>query len=60
MNYLPFCGYNFYGAANGDARASFASSYGLLDSAPVQLIARRIYTVIKDCLISRCKIGSWT
>lgn len=34
MNYLPFVGYYFYGAANADERASYFSSWGLLSSAP--------------------------
>jgi len=34
MNYLPFCGYWFYGGANGSQRAAFFCSWGLLESAP--------------------------
>lgn len=34
MNYLPFCGYGFFGASTDGARAAFFSSWGLLDSAP--------------------------
>jgi hypothetical protein len=34
MNYLPFCGYWFYGAVDSDSRASFTGSWGLLDEAP--------------------------
>lgn len=35
MNYLAFCGYWFYGASTGTARASLFCSWGLFDSAPV-------------------------
>jgi len=34
MNYLPFCGYWFYGAANATEMISFYSSWGLLAIAP--------------------------
>lgn len=34
MNYLPFCGYWFYGATNATQRAGFYSSYGLLGTVP--------------------------
>ena len=34
MNYLPFCGYWFYGAADAEETASYFSSYGLLADAP--------------------------
>jgi len=35
MNYLPFCGYWFYGAASNAQRASFFASWGLLAAAPI-------------------------
>jgi len=35
MNYLPFCGYWFYGAITGAERASFFCSWGLLAVAPL-------------------------
>ena len=38
MNYLPFCGYFFYGGADADETASFASSWGLLATAPEQSV----------------------
>ena len=34
MNYLPFCGYFFYGATSNAERASFFCSWGLLENAP--------------------------
>jgi len=34
MNYLPFCGYWFYGAASDLERASFYCSWGLLEVSP--------------------------
>lgn len=34
MNYLPFAGYWFYGGANCVEKASFFSSWGLLDESP--------------------------
>ncbi len=34
MNYLPFCGYWFYGAASDTQRAAFFCSWGLLAVAP--------------------------
>ena len=34
MNYLPFCGYWFYGATSDAERASYFCSWGLLDVAP--------------------------
>ncbi|MGD9157164.1 MAG: hypothetical protein PVG39_02035 [Desulfobacteraceae bacterium] len=34
MNYLPFCGYWFYGAASNSERAAFFGSWGLLAIAP--------------------------
>ncbi len=33
MNYLPFCGYWFYGAANSTQLAAFFCSWGLLTTA---------------------------
>lgn len=35
MNYLPFCGYWFYGATTSAQRASLFCSFGLLFAAPV-------------------------
>lgn len=34
MNYLPFAGAWFYGAANAQEIASFYSSWGLIGAAP--------------------------
>ena len=34
MNYLPFCGYWFYGAISPVETAVYHSSYGLLSDAP--------------------------
>jgi hypothetical protein len=34
LNYLPFCGGWFYGAASGEERAAYYCSYGLLLDAP--------------------------
>lgn len=34
MNYKPFAGYYFYGAADSTKRASFACSWGLLEVTP--------------------------
>lgn len=34
MNYLPYCGYWFYGAINSEQRASYYDSWGLLLDAP--------------------------
>jgi hypothetical protein len=34
MNYLPYCGYWFYGGANASETASFFCSWGLLAVAP--------------------------
>jgi len=34
MNYLPFAGYYFYGAANATQRAHFYSSWGLMADLP--------------------------
>jgi hypothetical protein len=34
MNYLPFCGYWFYGAATAQQIACFYCSYGLLSYIP--------------------------
>lgn len=42
MNYLPFCGYWFYGTAS---IASFYDSYGLLETAPTTTI-RRVWSLI--------------
>ncbi len=39
MNYLPFAGYWFYGAADDTERAAFMSSWGLLDTAPSAVAA---------------------
>ena len=35
MNYLPFCGFWFYGGADVSETASFFCSWGLLAVAPV-------------------------
>ena len=35
MNYLPFCGYWFVGAATSTERAAFFCSWGLLSVAPL-------------------------
>jgi len=35
VNYKPVVGYFFYGASDSTKRASFAVSYGLLETAPV-------------------------
>lgn len=59
MNYLPFCGYHFYGASVADERASFVGSYGLLDDSPAIAVARRFFTIIKDCLTSNSTIGNF-
>jgi hypothetical protein len=34
MNYLPFCGYWFYGGTSASETASFFSSWGLLAVLP--------------------------
>ena len=34
MNYLPFVGYWFYGAANSGERANVFASWGMLDDLP--------------------------
>ena len=34
MNYLPFIGWGFYGAANSTARANFFASWGLMADLP--------------------------
>jgi len=38
MNYLPFAGYYFYGAANSTERAAYFCSWGLISSAPILTI----------------------
>ena len=45
MNYLPFVGYYFYGAASYLERASFGSSWGLLEITPTGIIRIRIFTI---------------
>ena len=46
MNYLNFCGYWFYGAANATETASFYCSYGLLDSAPTPAVSFGVIGII--------------
>jgi len=38
MNYLPFCGYWFYGGATSTETAAFFSSFGLLSEAPSSVL----------------------
>ena len=44
MNYEPYLGYWFYGAATSDERASYFSSWGLIDAAPSTITYRQITT----------------
>ncbi len=34
MNYLPFCGYGFYGAASNQERAAYFCTWGLMATLP--------------------------
>lgn len=45
MNYLPFCGYWFYGTASGAEMASFYNSWGLLGVVPT-ITLRRVWSLI--------------
>jgi len=46
MNYLPFCGYWFYGGSNADERASYFSSWGLLDDSPAYVVVPGVLKII--------------
>lgn len=43
-NYLPFCGYGFYGALSSFELASYFSSWGLLATAPITGMVMAIRT----------------
>lgn len=53
MNYLPFCGYWFYGGASATETAAFYCSWGLLALAPTLVqsvipVVMRFYRALRD------------
>jgi len=46
MNYLPFCGYWFYGASNSTERASYYDSWGLLGTAPAPSVPSYVFGIL--------------
>jgi hypothetical protein len=45
MNYKPFCGYWFYGAATANERAVFFATWGLRATAAVTAVSQAIFAV---------------
>lgn len=46
MNYLPFCGYWFYGGQNAGETAAFYCSYGLLATAPAAVVHNTVLVIM--------------